>query len=113
MVTEHKVNKNFGTLIQSVFADGDLDTSTTPEILAKEREYMERFRYEYFITNIGAAEYRGAGSSVKKTSTNAQTSGTAYKVYGCGYLMPSGASPTDFDDPDILVPLETVIVLSN
>ena len=113
MVTEHKVNKNFGTLIQSVFADGDLDTSTTPEILAKEREYMERFRYEYFITNIGAAEYRGAGSSIKKTSTNAQTSGTAYKVYGCGYLMPSGASPTDFDDPDILVPLETVIVLSN
>ena len=113
LVTEHKVNKNFGTLIQSVFADGDLDTSTTPEILAKEREYMERFRYEYFITNIGAAEYRGAGSSVKKTATNAQTSGTAYKVYGCGYLMPSGASPTDFGDPDILVPLETVIVLSN
>ena len=26
LVTEHKVNKNFGTLIQSVFADGDLDT---------------------------------------------------------------------------------------
>ncbi|SVC09788.1 uncharacterized protein METZ01_LOCUS262642, partial [marine metagenome] len=59
------------------------------------------------------AEYRGAGSSIKKTSTNAQASGTAYKVYGCGYLMPSGASSTEFDDPDILVPLETVIVLSN
>ena len=113
MVTEHKVNKNFGTLIQSVFTDTDLDSSTTTEIIAKEREYMERFRYEYFITNIGSAQYRGTGSSIKKTATNAQTSGTAYKVYGCGYLMPSGASPTDFDDPDILVPLETVIVLSN
>ena len=113
LVTEHQVNKNFGTLIQAVFADGDLDTSTTAAILLKEREYMERFRYEYFITNIGSAEYRGAGSSIKKTSTNAQTSGTAYKVYGCGYLMPSDAKLTEFDDPDILVPLETVIVLSN
>ena len=113
LVTEHKVNKNFGTLIQSVFADGDLDTSTTPEILAKEREYMERFRYEYFITNIGAAEYRGAGSSIKKTSTNAQTSGTAYKVYGCGYLMPDNAASDEYENPNILVPLETVVILSN
>ena len=113
LVTEHKVNKNFGTLIQSVFTDTNLDSSTTPEIIAKEREYMERFRYEYFITNIGSAQYRGTGSSIKKTATNAQTSGTAYKVYGCGYLMPSGSSSTEFDDPDILVPLETVIVLSN
>ena len=113
LVTEHKVNKNFGTLIQSVFTDTDLDSSTTTEIIAKEREYMERFRYEYFITNIGSAQYRGTGSSIKKTATNAQTSGTAYKVYGCGYLMPSGSSSTEFDDPDILVPLETVIVLSN
>ena len=113
LVTEHKVNKNFGTLIQSVFTDTNLDSSTTTEIIAKEREYMERFRYEYFITNIGSAQYRGTGSSIKKTATNAQTSGTAYKVYGCGYLMPSGSSSTEFDDPDILVPLETVIVLSN
>ena len=89
------------------------NSSTTTEIIAKEREYMERFRYEYFITNIGSAQYRGTGSSIKKTATNAQTSGTAYKVYGCGYLMPSGSSSTEFDDPDILVPLETVIVLSN
>jgi hypothetical protein len=74
---------------------------------------MERFRYEYFITNIGSAEYRGAGSSLKKTSTNVQTSGTAYKLHGCGYMMPRGAKTGDFEDPDILVPLETVVVLSN
>jgi hypothetical protein len=113
LVTEHKVNKNFGTLIQAVFTDGDLDTEASAAIIAMEREYMERFRYEYFITNIGAAEYRGAGSSLKKTSTNAQTSGTAYKLYGCGYMMPNGADSGEFEDPDILVPLETVVVLSN
>ena len=113
LVTEHKINKNFGTLIQAVFTDANLDDLAEPEDIVREIEYMERFRYEYFITNIGSAEYRGAGSSLKKTSTNSQTSGTAYKVYGCGYLMPNGASSTEFDDPDILVPLETVIVLSN
>ena len=113
LVTDHQVNKNFGTLIQAVFTDGDLDDLATADIIAKEQEYMERFRYEYFITNIGAAEYKGAGSSLKKTSTMSQGSGTAYKIYGCGYLMPSGAAPGEFDDPDILVPLESVIVLSN
>jgi rubrerythrin len=114
LVTDHQVNKNFGTLIQAIFLqDGDLDDLTTADIIAKEKVYMERFRYEYFITNIGAAEYKGAGSSLKKTSTMTQGSGTAYKIYGCGYLMPDKTAPDDFDDPDILVPLEAVIVLSN
>ena len=113
LVTEHKINKNFGTLIQAVFTDANLDDLAEPEDIVREIEYMERFRYEYFITNIGAAEYRGAGSSLKKTSTNAQTSGTAYKLYGCGYMMPNGADSGEFEDPDILVPLETVVVLSN
>jgi rubrerythrin len=113
LVTDHQVNRNFGTLIQAVFTDGDLDDLATADIIAKEKVYMERFRYEYFITNIGAAEYKGAGSSLKKTSTMTQGSGTAYKIYGCGYLMPDKTAPDDFDDPDILVPLESVIVLSN
>ena len=113
LVTEHQVNKNFGTLIQAVFTDANLDDLAEPEDIVREIEYMERFRYEYFITNIGAAEYRGAGSSIKKTSTNAQSSGTAYKIYGCGYMMPNGTALDEFENPNILVPLETVIVLSN
>ena len=113
LVTEHQVNKNFGTLIQAVFTDANLDDLAEPEDIVREIEYMERFRYEYFITNIGSAEYRGAGSSLKKTSTNVQTSGTAYKIHGCGYMMPRGADISEFEDPDILVPLETVVVLSN
>ena len=27
---------------------------------------MDRFRYEYFIVNIGTANFRGAGASLKK-----------------------------------------------
>ena len=98
-------------MIEPIFAASP-DFGTAVEI-EREKARMERFRYEYFITNIGSAQYRGVGSSVKKTSTNAQTSGTAYKIYGCGYMMPHGAAADDFEDPNILVPLETVIVLSN
>ncbi len=60
LVTEHKVNKNFGTLIQAVFTDGELDNLADAKTLADERKYIERFRYEYFITNIGAAN-KGSG----------------------------------------------------
>ena len=90
---------------------------------------MDRFRYEYFIVNIGSANYRGAGSSIKKTTTNTQTSGAAYKIYGCGYMMPTSADKDsdevgegcsaegweaiDGEDADILVALETVVVLTN
>ena len=31
---------------------------------------MDRFRYEYFIVNIGSANFRGAGSSLKQPQTH-------------------------------------------
>ena len=122
LVTEHKINLNFGTLIASVFEnEEELDSiaaakdaaSENSNIIANEKTHMERFRYEYFSVNIGSANYRGTGSSLKKTTTNVQSSGTAYKIYGCGYMMPKGAGLDKFDDPDILIPLESVVVLSN
>jgi hypothetical protein len=122
LVTEHKINLNFGTLIAPVFEnEAELDSiaaakdaaSEDSNIIANEKTHMERFRYEYFSVNIGSATYRGAGSSLKKTSTNVQTSGSAYKIYGCGYMMPRNTASDKFDDPDILIPLESVVVLSN
>ena len=128
-VAYHEVNKNFGKLIQAVFSDGQIDPLASPDTIDREKAHMDRFRYEYFIVNIGAATFRGAGSSLKKTTTNTQTSGTAYKIYGCGYMMPrseskdvseinegfstEGWAPIAGEDPDILVALETVAVLSN
>ena len=87
--------------------------------IENEQTHMERFRYEFFVVNIGAAAFKGSGASLKKTTTDVQSSGTAYRVYGCGYMMPRGTSTTegwtaiDTEDPDILIPLETVLVLSN
>ena len=128
-VSAHAVNKNFGSLIRQVFSDTSLDNLTDADTITKEKAHMDRFRYEYFIVNIGSANFRGGGSSLKKTTTNTQTTGTAYKIYGCGYMMDKsdskssseidsgftaeGWSEIDGKTPDILVALETVVVLSN
>ena len=114
LVTQHSINQNFGDLIAPVFGSAsELDSLASAEQIINEQTHMQRFRYEYFSVNIGSATYRGGGSSLKKTTTTAQTSGTAYRIYGCGYMMPRGSGGDEFDNPDILVPLETVVVLSN
>ena len=128
-VAAHAVNKNFGSLIQQVFSDASLDNLTDADTIQKEKAHMDRFRYEYFIVNIGTANFRGAGASLKKTTTNTQSSGTAYRIYGCGYMMDKSDSKSsaeigtgftaegwaeiDGKTPDILVALETVVVVSN
>ena len=113
LVTQHSINENFGDLIAPILFSSatELDSLATDKQIENEQIHMQRFRYEYFAVNIGSAAYRGAGSSLKKTTTTAQTSGTAYRIYGCGYMMPR--EEAGFDNPDILVPLETVVVLSN
>ena len=34
-------------------------------------------------------------------------------TYGCGYLMPNDAELNEYQNPEILIPLETLIVLSS
>ena len=119
-IAKHAININFGQLIAPIFDDAEtLDNLATDEQIENEQAHMGRFRYEFFVVNIGAAAFKGSGASLKKTTTDVQSSGTAYRVYGCGYMMPRGTSTTegwtaiDTEDPDILIPLETVLVLSN
>ena len=76
----------------------------------KEKEYLNRFRFEFFAINAGSKTFKGEGQSLKKTSTNVQRRGTAYKIYGCGYFMPAGDA--GYSNPEILIPLESVVVLS-
>jgi len=103
-VAVHQTRWNFGELIEPILiAEGASD---------KEKEHMKRYRWEFFVINVGRSTFKGAGTSLKKTSTNAQQQGNAYKLYGCGFLMPKGAALTDIDDPEILIPLETLVILS-
>ena len=105
-VTNHFFNQGFGDVISPIISITGLSTLEQD----KEKEYLNRFRFEYFSINAGSKTFKGAGQSIKKTSTNVQRKGTAYKIYGCGYLMPKG--DTGYEDPEILIPLESVVVLS-
>jgi len=119
-VTDHVENQNFGTLIEPIFAtSSNIDTidyghpkKDIDKIVKEELAFLKRFRYEYFSVNIGSAPYLGTGSSIKKTSTNSQSLGTAYKLYACGIMVEKN---TDLDtvDAEIIIPLESVIVMPN
>ncbi|MDC0922367.1 pilus assembly protein PilZ, partial [Candidatus Pelagibacter sp.] len=112
LVTDHFTNQNFGSLIEPIL-NSPSDVGLEADDAEKEKEYLKRYRYEFFSINVGSSTFKGAGASLKKTSTNTQRQGTAYRIYGCGYLMPKGAELGEFEDPEILIPLETLIILSS
>ena len=62
---------------------------------------MQKFKYEYFMTRVGSAPFKGSGTSIKKDATDVSSDGMAYRVYGCG----------NFDNGKIIVALESTIVL--
>ena len=89
---------NFGRLLDKSFA-----TNGT----AEEKEEAKRlsfYYYEYFITRIGSAPFKGSGSSIKKTATDTAADGMAYRIYACGIRNGQGIDP-------MIVPLESVVVL--
>ena len=104
LVAVHQTLWNFGELIEPIL--------TQEEASDKEVDHMKRYRWEFFAINVGRSTFKGAGTSLKKTSTNAQRQGNAYRLYGCGFLMPKGTALTDINDPEILIPLETLVILS-
>ena len=96
---------NFGNFIEQSTTDIQRDAL---EIDEPELNELKRYYYEYFITNVGSAPYRGRGGSVKKKSGDDSTNGEAYKIYGCGIYI---EDETDANTKKIIVPLESVIIL--
>ena len=92
--------------------DGSLELgSNIDKIVKKEVEYLRRFEYEFFITNVGPAAYKGSGSSVAKATSSSSSQGTAYKIYACGIFYGKSADSLHNGEIEILIPLETVIVM--
>ena len=119
LVTHQPVRKSFYDLIKPIFSNKTGIDSTVykkrdgtvkdiDDIIKKEENFLNRFDYEYFSMNIGTAAYIGTGSSIKKTASDTQSLGTAYKIYGCGIFMNRAMTTTE-----IIIPLETVIVMPN
>tara|TARA_B100000809_G_scaffold74073_1_gene71834 strand:- start:3393 stop:4178 length:786 start_codon:yes stop_codon:yes gene_type:complete len=109
LVVEHVTNQSFAQLIFPLLEKSNystIDSLATDKEMEKETIRMSDYRYEFFSVNIGTSTFAGTGSSLKKSSTNTQRSGTSYKIYGCGYLERGG-------EIDVLIPLETIVVLSS
>ena len=66
-----------------------------------ERTRLQKFKYQYFLTQIGAAPFKGTGESIKKDATDSGNDGMAYRIFGCGI----------YDNGKIIVPLESTMVL--
>tara|TARA_B110001450_G_scaffold212951_1_gene205149 strand:- start:90 stop:761 length:672 start_codon:yes stop_codon:yes gene_type:complete len=108
-VVEQLENQSFFSLIEPIFDDQNfalVPTIDTTNAIDDEKEKLNKFRYEFFSVNSGTAAYKAAGISLKKTSGANQRLGTAYRVYGCGMMG-------DVQNPEILIPLETIVILSH
>ena len=108
---EHVREQSFLDLIFPIFNDGNaslaLDTAIDHQnAIDNEENYIRKYHYEFFSVSSGTSEYKGTGVSLKKGSGTSQRKGTAYKIYGCGMMG-------DPNNPEIIVPLETLIVLSH
>ena len=126
-------SKNFGELVSPIFnklttdMGAAVDDPDTPDVdesymsegeksdIEKEEKYLKRYEYEYFLINIGTAPYKGFGSSIKKTSTDAGSLGTAYKIYGCGIFYGKTEDDTKNHNgvAQIIIPLESLVVMPN
>ena len=88
---------NFGKLLY----DSSINKGSAQEI-KKEKANLDKYYFEYFITQVGAASFRGSGVSVKKGANNTSNDGMAYRVYGCGVNTGS---------PTLIVTLESLVIL--
>ena len=88
---------NFGKLLY----DSNINKGTQKEIV-KEKEYLDKYYFEYFITQVGAAPFRGTGTSVKLGASNTGNDGMAYRVYACGI---------SYGAPIQIVTLESLVIL--
>ena len=99
-VVKHITNISFYNLIKPVFEKLDSSEADADEKV-REKEYLEKYTYEYFMVNIGKAPFSESGSSIAAKSVDIENQGTAYRIYACGI----------YNEDDVIIPLEGVMVL--
>ena len=105
-------DQSFYDLIAPIFSDTKKAALTSIDAVdkrenafEKEEEFIQKFRYEFFSVNSGSSVFKGSGMSLKDLYDFSEK-GTAYKVYGCGMMG-------NANNPEILVPLEKIIILAH
>jgi len=92
------ISNNYGSLLAKALASKGSDEEKD------EAERLKFYYYEFFITRIGSAPFKGTGASIKKSATDVANDGMAYRIYGCGIKNGDDIDP-------MVVPLESVVVL--
>ena len=110
-VVVHHKNASFLNIVRPAIVNSS-HSGFSADDEGDEMDYIDKFKYEYFIVNVGVADFTESGSSIASGSIDIMNAGTAYRIYGCGYLMPNGTDLDDYDNPDILIPLESLVILS-
>jgi hypothetical protein len=88
---------NYKDFISNNIINHDLNSADR----TKEQNRLSKFKYQYFLTQIGPAPFKGTGESIKAGATDTGRDGMAYRIFGCGI----------FSDDKIIVPLESIMVL--
>jgi len=103
---------NFGDIIRDSF------NNNASKQEKDEAERLKGYYYEYFITRIGSAPFKGSGQSVKKQAGNTGNNGMAYRVHGCGikavnhqFKISNQEHKVTNSTKRIVVALESVVVL--
>ena len=104
-VYEHIQDVNFFDVVEPIVIN--TPGLGSPNDIANEIDNLSRYHYEFFSINAGSADYKSAGMSLKKGSGTTQRTGSAYRIYGCGIM---GNDPSR---PEILIPLETIAIISH
>ena len=73
-----------------------------------DQTFLNNFHYEYFITRLGPAKFKGTGTSVKRGSggSGSNRNGIAFRIYGCGIYNPDQNA-----ENQTVVTLESVVIL--
>ena len=95
-VVVHHKNGSFLNIVYPA-----LENSSHSETGGSEENYLDKFKYEYFMENVGDANFTESGSSIAAGSLDVINRGTAYRIYACGI----------YDRDEMVIPLESLIVL--
>ena len=76
--------------------------------MGNDQTFLNNFHYEYFITRLGPAKFKGTGTSVKRGSggSGSNRNGIAFRIYGCGIYNPDQNA-----ENQTVVTLESVVIL--
>ena len=99
-MVKHIKDVSFFNLVEPIFSNLSASEGSAQEI-EREKKVLKNYTYEYFMVDIGKAPYTESGSSIAKTSVDVVNEGTAFRIYACGI----------FQADDVVIPLESVIVL--